>query len=200
MSLEQKKSEEHVENTSNIDLLAQYYKEMRSDTYERILRLKENLKSLRKLSPFTAVQYVRRIIGYEAWLLRELENSEDKKNDALDSLAWLTREAEKFQSVEEFLNGNIKRQTVKAEDDRNGQNIFLMTIHAAKGLEFDKVLIPDVNENVFPHGTMLDNQVLEEERRIFYVGMTRAKKELELLYVKEVRGNGMHPSRFLNET
>ena len=73
-----------------------------------------------------------------------------------------------------------------------------MTVHGAKGLEFDNVWIPDCNEKIFPHGTMPDESTVEEERRIFYVAMTRAKKSLELLYLTGTRERPRQPSRFLN--
>ena len=74
----------------------------------------------------------------------------------------------------------------------------LMTVHGAKGLEFDRVWIPDCNERVFPYGRMPDESTVEEERRLFYVAMTRAKKNLELLYLIGTEERPRHPSRFLN--
>lgn len=73
----------------------------------------------------------------------------------------------------------------------------LMTVHAAKGLEFDRVWIGDCNERVFPHGRLQDEEALEEERRIFYVAVTRAKKSLELLYLTGTKERPRQPSRFL---
>jgi DNA helicase-2/ATP-dependent DNA helicase PcrA len=73
-----------------------------------------------------------------------------------------------------------------------------MTVHAAKGLEFDRVIMPNCNERVYPHGTMLDAATVEEERRIFYVGMTRAKSRLEFTYIKGTREHPEDVSRFLD--
>ena len=73
-----------------------------------------------------------------------------------------------------------------------------MTVHASKGLEFDTVFIADCNEGSFPHGRMQDTDVIEEERRIFYVGMTRAKSRLELLYQTGTKSRPRMRSRFLN--
>lgn len=72
-----------------------------------------------------------------------------------------------------------------------------MTIHGAKGLEFDRVYIPDCNEKVIPQGCMQDDRQVEEERRLLYVAMTRAKKSLELLYLSGDRQRPRLPSRFL---
>lgn len=73
-----------------------------------------------------------------------------------------------------------------------------MTVHASKGLEFDHVYLPDCNERIFPHGCLPDEEACEEERRIFYVAMTRAKKSLELFFVTGTKERPRLPSRFLN--
>jgi len=82
--------------------------------------------------------------------------------------------------------------------------VTLMTLHSAKGLEFPKVFITGLEEGLLPHSrSMLDNQQLEEERRLFYVGVTRAKEELHLTYAKKRLFFGGQragePSRFLTE-
>lgn len=79
-----------------------------------------------------------------------------------------------------------------------GGIVHLLTVHGSKGLEFDNVWIPDCNEKNFPHGRMPDEKSVEEERRIFYVAMTRAKKSLELLYLTGTKERPRQPSRFLN--
>ncbi len=88
--------------------------------------------------------------------------------------------------------------------DKNANKLTLMTLHSAKGLEFPIIFIPGVEESLIPHEKSLYNQEnLEEERRLFYVGMTRAKQELYLTYAEERFLNGEYrhnePSRFLNE-
>ena len=75
--------------------------------------------------------------------------------------------------------------------------IRLMTVHGSKGLEFDTVILPDCNETVFPHGRFQTDSEVEEERRIFYVAMTRAKENLELLYLTGTGERPRLPSRFL---
>lgn len=103
--------------------------------------------------------------------------------------------------------GNVGRAENAGTADNNAgrqdiadtkKPVQLMTVHAAKGLEFDRVWIPDCNEKIFPHGSLPDTAAVEEERRIFYVAMTRAKKSLELLYLTGTRERPRQPSRFLN--
>ena len=73
-----------------------------------------------------------------------------------------------------------------------------MTVHASKGLEFDRVWIPDVNEGTFPFGHMQPEETVEEERRMLYVAMTRAKEYLELTFVTGTKERPRLMSRFLN--
>lgn len=73
-----------------------------------------------------------------------------------------------------------------------------MTAHASKGLEFDHIWIPDVNEGVYPHGSMPGQETAEEECRMLYVAMTRAKETLELTYITGTEERPKLPSRFLN--
>ena len=74
--------------------------------------------------------------------------------------------------------------------------IRIMTMHASKGLEFERVFLPDLNEGRLPARQSVTAEEIEEERRMFYVAMTRAKKELYLLYCDQKTGKGIH-SRFL---
>ena len=80
------------------------------------------------------------------------------------------------------------------EENRMGERVHMLTYHGAKGLEFDRVYLPDLNYGRVPHGRMLTKEELEEERRMFYVALTRAKESLVLLHVK-----GQADSPFLSE-
>jgi len=95
-------------------------------------------------------------------------------------------------------SGGGNKQIDGIKENASKSCIYLMTIHASKGLEFDHVWIPDCNEKIFPHGSMPDKATVEEERRIFYVAMTRAKKSLGLLYLTGTKEHPRQPSRFLN--
>jgi len=77
--------------------------------------------------------------------------------------------------------------------------VSLMTFHAAKGLEYDTVFIIGANEDVTPYKKAELPEEMEEERRMFYVAMTRAKKHLTISYVREKNGKAMEQSRFLGE-
>jgi len=75
--------------------------------------------------------------------------------------------------------------------------VVFSTMHAAKGLEFDEVYLPDLNEGVVPHKKAALSTDLEEERRLLYVGMTRARSRLHLYYLKERFGKKQQVSRFI---
>ena len=82
---------------------------------------------------------------------------------------------------------------------RQTEAVTVSTLHSVKGLEFDRVYIMNVNEGSIPyHKAVLDAEV-EEERRMFYVGMTRAREKLELYFIRERFGKEKQPSRFLEE-
>ncbi|MBO7339632.1 MAG: ATP-dependent helicase [Lachnospiraceae bacterium] len=92
----------------------------------------------------------------------------------------------------------LKIRGIPFDTTQDGK-VALMTVHGSKGLEFDRVVLLDCNERTFPHGFNLDQKTMEEERRIFYVGMTRAKSELLLPYVAGTKKHAEEASRFLSE-
>ena len=83
--------------------------------------------------------------------------------------------------------------------DNNMDCVSLMTMHSSKGLEFPVVYILDANERVTPHHKAVLDADLEEERRMFYVAMTRAKERLHVCYAKERYGKEQERSRFIDE-
>lgn len=113
----------------------------------------------------------------------------------LDILESLRQEAMCYDSVQQWERA---QKEVFVREQKENQAIRLMTVHASKGLEFDRVYMPDCNEKVYPHGSLPDREMVEEERRIFYVGMTRAKKRLELLCTTGTKERPRVMSRFLN--
>jgi len=96
------------------------------------------------------------------------------------------------------------RRTVKdyedalaAADGQEGEGIRLVTMHGCKGLEYDYVFLPDCNEGKLPHKRAKQEEEIEEERRMFYVAMTRAREKLEILYLEDKGSKRHRPSRFL---
>ncbi|MBX9925187.1 MAG: ATP-dependent DNA helicase, partial [Hyphomicrobiaceae bacterium] len=166
------------------------------------------------------------ITGFERWrrLMGEMRHTElaelildesgytamwqaDKSPQAqsrLENLKELVRFMHDFESLQGFLEHVSLVMDVDAADD--GDRVSLMTLHAAKGLEFDLVFLPGFEEGLFPHQRSLDESGLaglEEERRLAYVGITRAKKKAIISFAQNRRNRGLYqaaiPSRFVDE-
>ncbi len=131
----------------------------------------------------------------------------DRSADAptrLDNLKELIRSMEEYESLRSFLEHVAL--VMDAEKKEEMDAVSIMTLHSAKGLEFDTVFLPGWEEGLFPHQRALDEggrSGLEEERRLAYVGLTRAKKNLHLWFTSNRRIHGLWqstlPSRFLEE-
>ena len=127
-----------------------------------------------------------------------------RPEELLEVLDRIQESAKGMKNLEEWENyiedytKKLAEQAKKQETKREG--IVISTLHAVKGLEYDKVYIMNVNEGSIPYKKAVLAESLEEERRLFYVGMTRAKKELMLCYVRRQYDKERDPSRFLEET
>ncbi|UXN59634.1 ATP-dependent helicase [Phyllobacterium zundukense] len=122
----------------------------------------------------------------------------------LENLKELIRSMEEYESLRSFLEHVAL--VMDAEQNENLDAVNIMTLHSAKGLEFETVILPGWEEGLFPHQRALDEggrSGLEEERRLAYVGLTRAKKNLHIWFVSNRRIHGLWqstiPSRFLEE-
>ncbi len=164
------------------------------------------------LRPALAIRYLRKVVGYEQYLRQKCIKEGGEANRLEEwfwILDWLTEDASGFATQEEWRTAqNDADRILKNQERRSGNKsgkeediadnrIRLLTAHGSKGLEFDHVWIPDCNEKVFPHGAATAENC-EEERRLFYVAMTRARKSLELLYLIGTKERPRLPSRFLN--
>lgn len=171
------------------------------EVLESLSRLRRQLESLKRMPPELGVQYILRAMDYKGYLRERAGDNAEQLFDWEETADWLRSDAGRFRNVREW--AEAQKISLKEAPDRQvsageGESLWLMTAHGAKGLEFDRVIIPDCNERVFPHGELQGTETVEEERRIFYVAMTRAKKSLELLYLTGDRARPRLPSRFLN--
>ena len=107
------------------------------------------------------------------------------------------KHAEGFGTAYDWLSAVEKKRQEEKEEPTKKAGVNLLTMHGAKGLEFPLVIIPDVNEGIIPRGRTLSKAAVEEERRMFYVAMTRARDFLEIYYVKGEGERKRLPSRFL---
>lgn len=195
------------EGTPDYGKMISYYQKKEGDAFrskvvEAIRLWERQMQQLGNMPLFLAVQYIRKAMGYEKYLRERAGRKSEKMQEWEELLGWLTTDASGYGTVSDWLQAQDAYSGLMEEkkQDRKGEKplLSLMTVHASKGLEFDRVWIPDCNENIFPHGRMPDEKTCEEERRIFYVAMTRAKESLELLYLTGTKERPRLPSRFLN--
>ncbi len=148
-------------------------------------------------------------IDYPAWLAdsakdpNEAERRQQNVSDLLDWLARLAGEGDDERNLADIVNRIALLDRLERDDEGNSNCVRLMTLHAAKGLEFPHVFMVGVEENLLPHRSSIEEDTFEEERRLAYVGITRAKKTLTLTYAGKRRRAGewesCEPSRFLTE-
>ena len=153
------------------------------------------LKLAGRLSTDLAISLFRNALGYDRYL-------EEKASDAGRETLFKSQ-ADRIQrylgdyipgtDLKRYLVEKEKKNPVKEETDVR-EGLRLLTMHGAKGLEFDRVYLPDVNEGVIPGRRCESPKELEEERRLLYVAITRAKKELHIYYTRE---RGRTISRYL---
>lgn len=173
---------------------------------QNIREFYDDLNFVKSLNPFSAVNFIRKGIGYEAFLKKQaIEQGRDVSKD-LDELDELMQLAKDFETIPEWLEqiqnyGAVMEEIVRQErrQRQSEDAVSMVTMHASKGLEWKVVLLPDVNEGVIPHKMAVTDSELEEERRMFYVAMTRAKEYLFIFYVQEKEAGNLLPSRFLDE-
>ena len=155
------------------------------------------------MAPYAAINYIRHGVGYEKYLEEYAEFRRIKVEELYEVLNELSEGAKEFQTYEAWLQHMEEYKKVLEEQARqrreSGEGITLTTLHSSKGLEFPVVFILDINEGVIPHRKAVLDADLAEERRMFYVGMTRAKEHLHLYYTKERFGKKQEVSQFIEE-
>lgn len=170
---------------------------------DRIDQFEWDVKMLMKMAPYAAIQYIRKRIGYDDFLKEYAFTHQINRSDLNEVLAEIEEAAKAFSSVEEwFAHVEEYTETLKVkEKERNRPRlgVRLMTIHASKGLEFKQVFLIAANEGRIPYQKAKTDKEIEEERRLFYVAMTRAKDFLKICYVKIKNGKEVTPSRFVDE-
>lgn len=179
------------------------YYEDRGYVCERIERLRYDLKMLGRMGPYAAVNYIRHVIGYDDYLREYAQFRRMKADDLFDVMNELQESARECRTCDDWFDyiekygEEMERMRRQQQNVRDG--VQLTTMHSSKGLEYEKVFILDAAEGVTPYKKAILDEDLEEERRMFYVAMTRAKKELTVCYAKKQFSHEQKPSRFLKE-
>ncbi len=157
-------------------------------------------------SPAAITQALLEIIDYRQWLDDETrdERARKRRNESLDELlAWIGRDAQEMTLVERLRQLAITEYAERDSKDRQIERVQLMTLHAAKGLEFTVVFLVGMEEGLLPHRNSTETHQIEEERRLAYVGITRTRRELYFTLTERRQRYGewetSEPSRFLGE-
>jgi DNA helicase-2/ATP-dependent DNA helicase PcrA len=186
-----------------LDSVKDYYED-KNWMLERLDQLEYDLALLSRMSPYAAVNYIRKGIGYEEFLKEYADFRRMKAEELFDILDELQESAKEFKTYQDWFHHmevykeELKRQAI---DNRSllRDSVTVATMHSSKGLEYRAVFIMDASEGVTPHKKAVLTSDIEEERRLFYVAMTRAKEYLYLLNAKERYNKVMTRSRFLEE-
>jgi len=160
---------------------------------------------------FAVIEQVINQIGYEQFLKEDSkskESAERKIKNVFELIEWLKRIADKETDGQKPLAEIVAKIMLMDIMERNQEaevsdQVSLMTLHAAKGLEFPHVFLIGIEENILPHQNSIENDNIEEERRLAYVGITRAQRTCTFSYCTHRKRYGeiseCEPSRFLNE-
>ena len=189
--------------TVSFDRLKSFYQD-RDWMEDRICDLEADLRTMSRLKPVAAVNYIRKVIGYDDYLRSYAEFRRMKPEELFETADKLAESAAEFETFEAW-----KEHAVRYEEELKKQNlegtreardrVTLSTMHSAKGLEYPVVFVVDVNEGIVPHHKAGLPADIEEERRLFYVALTRAKDRLHVAAVRERYHRKTDVSRFIGE-
>ena len=187
---------------ANIETLFDYYDD-KSYMIKRIIELREHLRTIKNLKPATALRYIRNVVGYDEYIEEYCDMNGVESDDCYTILGDLENSASEFNTFSDWFvhMEEYKEELIEAGKKSNEDDIGvrLMTFHSSKGLEFDIVYIIDVNEGSVPYKKAKGADEIEEERRMFYVAMTRARHKLFICYCKENFGKSIGKSDFIVE-
>lgn len=189
--------------TGNVsyESLRRYYRD-KDWMVDRIDQLEWDMKMICDKTPYAAIQYIRKRMGYDEFLKEYAAYRKIPSEDLFAVLEEIWQNSKGYGTIKEWFEhiesyGKMLKEQNKKNGEKEGVN--LMTMHAAKGLEFDTVFVIEANEGSCPYKKATADEEIEEERRLFYVAMTRAKRKLVISYVKEKNGKDLLPSRFVSE-
>lgn len=181
-----------LESLLDLDELNDFY-------INKFTSLRNNFKRLKRMKMEDKIDYILYDIGYGDYLDNFNDFSNLNYNLIFDLIKYLSKDLKTFDEFIEKLD-NLKELLKNASSSKS--NISISTIHSAKGLEYDNVFIIDLIDGEFPQKSVLnsfDEKLLEEERRLFYVAITRARKRLFLFTIKERNNLPVESSIFYNE-
>ena len=185
----------------SFDSLFRYYQD-KAWMMKRAAKLEDDIHVLGRLAPYGQVIYIRREIGLDDYVKEyagERGIPEEELLQVLDELSESARNYPTWDAWQKGIEEYREKLQAQGQKGKEASGVCLSTLHAAKGMEYDSVYILDVNEGVIPYHKAVLDADLEEERRMLYVGMTRARLRLHLYAVRERYEKKADLSRFLRE-
>ena len=176
--------------------LKEYYKS-KGYIINNIEQLEKNDKWIQKLDLYGACFYIRKVMGYDNYLkeyVKEKGISWEESKEILDFIQESTRNMCSLEEWKTYIE-EYEEAIKKTGEEKDG--VHIITMHACKGLEYPIVVLPDCNEGKIPYKKAASPEAIEEERRMLYVAMTRAKTHLEMLYIEDEAKKHLQVSRFL---
>ena len=187
------------ESRVRFEMLYSFYED-RTWMWKRLEKLEENLHALRNMPPYGAIQYIRKVIRYDEYIREYALEHKIPIEELMEPVEEISESAKEYKSLDMWMEHieNYRESLKNAyKNDKGGNTVKISTLHSCKGKEYDIVYMLDVNDGVIPyHKARLENDI-EEERRLFYVGMTRAKNSLNIYAVKERYEKKMDISPFI---
>ena len=185
----------------SFDNLEKYYED-KNWMIERVDRLKYDILAMASMSPYAMINYLRKGVGYDGYLDEYAQSHNMQVRELYDVMDELMESARNFKTFNEWFTyideyGTKLRESYAAMDKQNA--VILTTMHSSKGLEYPVVYIIDANEEITPHKKAVFVPEIEEERRMFYVAMTRAKRRLNIYYARKRYNKEIEVSRFVKE-
>lgn len=167
--------------------------------------LEGDLRTIGRLRPGPAIHYIRQAVGYDDYLKEFAAFRRIRPEEFFDIASQIEESAAGFSTLEQWkehirqYEETLKEKRREAKDPGRPEGVTLSTMHSSKGLEYRIVFVVDANEGIVPHHKAGLPADIEEERRLFYVAMTRAKERLHLCAVKERYHRNQEISRFVKE-
>lgn len=186
------------------NLLYDYYED-KEWMCDRVEDLQNDLAMIRRLPPYGAVTYIRKQVGYEQYVSEYAGKRHIPEEELFQILDELAESARNYRTLPEWMEAMDRYREKLLEEKQQRQvsekrrSVMISTLHASKGMEYNSVYILDVNEGIIPYKKAVLSADLEEERRMFYVGMTRARNDLHIFSVQQRYDKNVEPSRFISE-
>lgn len=170
--------------------------------YKNIKRLIYDINMLSNMSMYEAVNYILKGMEYESFILADCKRKNKDLSEYMEIINLMkesVKNIETYKDLLKYIEDYDASLITSAKDDVHEDRVNIVTMHGSKGLEYKTVIIPDINEGYIPSSKSTALKDIEEERRVFYVAMTRAKDNLYLMYLNKNAINRHPKSRFIGE-